>query len=511
MLSGLGMNLHILGICGTFMGGIAALAREAGHTVSGCDRDVYPPMSSQLQGLGIQLTQGYLAEHMHARHQMYVVGNAMTRGMPIVEAILNQEKPYQSGPHWLSENVLAGRAVCAVAGTHGKTTTSSLLAWLLDAAGLEPGFLIGGVPQNFGISARLGRGRSFVIEADEYDTAFFDKRSKFVHYRPRIAILNNLEFDHADIFERIEDIERQFHHLVRIVPSQGRLIVNADDPALARVLAKGCWTAIETFAVLAQHGDGEPGDGPPEDAGRATWSARLLSPDGAAFQVYRLGQHVGDVHWRMSGRHSVSNALAAIAAACAAGAELARVLSALPSFVPPKRRMELLYENDVLRVFDDFAHHPSAIAATLEGLRAGSGRARKLIVALEPRSNTMRRGTLADALPHALRHADRVYVLVKPQLQWDAASVLAALGSRLTVSRSVQELVATVLSEAREISAREISAHESTAHETRVHGNGAYEIRVHSTGAHAGCDIVLMSNGSFDGAADLLLAQLKAP
>ncbi|HEV2621407.1 MAG TPA: UDP-N-acetylmuramate:L-alanyl-gamma-D-glutamyl-meso-diaminopimelate ligase [Frateuria sp.] len=418
------MRLHILGICGTFMGGVAALARELDLTVEGSDAAVYPPMSTQLEALGIRLMDGYTAEHLQPAPDLVVVGNAMTRGNPAVEHMLDARLRYLSGPQWLGETVLAGREVLAVAGTHGKTTTTSLLAHLLDGVGMAPGFLIGGVPGNFGVSARLGDADApFVIEADEYDTAFFDKRSKFVHYRPRVAILNNLEYDHADIFPDLAAIQRQFHHLVRTVPGNGRLIVNAHDAALAQVLAMGCWTPVETFGI-----------------GQGDWQARLLEADGSAFAVQYRGAAVGEVRWSLLGRHSVLNALAALAAAAAAGADARGLLPAFATFESVKRRMELVGEADGVRVYDDFAHHPTAIATTLAGLRAKVGEAR-ILVALEPRSNSMRLGAHAAGLAPSLVDADAVVFLHRPELPWDAARVTDALAGRGRTAPTVAALV----------------------------------------------------------------------
>ena len=425
------MRLHILGICGTFMGGVAALARELGFTVEGSDANVYPPMSTQLEGLGIRLMDGYASGHLQPAPDRVVVGNAMTRGNPAVEYMLDAQLRYISGPQWLGETVLAGREVLAVAGTHGKTTTSSLLAHLLESAGMAPGFLIGGVPGNFEVSARLGSGKPFVIEADEYDTAFFDKRSKFVHYRPRIAILNNLEYDHADIFPDVAAIQRQFHHLVRTVPGNGRLIVNAHDERLAEVLAMGCWTPVETFGI-----------------GRGDWRAELIEADGSAFRVSRGGEPVGEVHWSLLGHHSVMNALAALAAATAAGADPRALLPAFTDFTSVKRRMELVGEVAGVRVYDDFAHHPTAIATTLAGLRASVGKAR-ILVALEPRSNSMRLGAHADALAPSLADADAVVFLHRPELPWDAHRVTDALAGRGRTEPSVDALLVALRGEAR--------------------------------------------------------------
>jgi UDP-N-acetylmuramate: L-alanyl-gamma-D-glutamyl-meso-diaminopimelate ligase len=417
------MRLHILGICGTFMGGVAALARELGLEVEGSDANVYPPMSTQLEALGIDLMRGYSAEHLQPAPDLVVVGNAMTRGNPAVEYMLDQSLRYISGPQWLGETLLAGRDVLAVAGTHGKTTTTSLLAHLLESAGFAPGFLVGGVPGNFGVSARLGQGKPFVIEADEYDTAFFDKRSKFVHYRPRIAILNNLEYDHADIFPDVAAIQRQFHHLVRTVPGNGRLIVNAHDHYLADVLAMGCWTPVETFGI-----------------GRGDWQATLLEADGSAFAVHRRGELIGEVRWSLLGNHSVMNALAALAAATAAGADPHALLPVFSTFESVKRRMELVGEVNGVRVYDDFAHHPTAIATTLAALRANVGKAR-ILVALEPRSNSMRQGAHAEALAPSLKDADTVVFLHRPELPWDASHVTAALDGRGHTAPTVDALI----------------------------------------------------------------------
>jgi UDP-N-acetylmuramate: L-alanyl-gamma-D-glutamyl-meso-diaminopimelate ligase len=425
------MRLHILGICGTFMGGVAALARELGLAVDGSDANVYPPMSTQLEALGIRLMDGYKAEYLEPAPDLVVVGNAMSRGNPVVEYMLDAQLRYISGPQWLGETLLPGREVLAVAGTHGKTTTTSLLAHLLESAGMAPGFLIGGVPGNFGVSARLGAGKPFVIEADEYDTAFFDKRSKFVHYRPRIAILNNLEYDHADIFPDVAAIQRQFHHLVRTVPGNGRLVVNAHDERLAEVLAMGCWTPVETFGI-----------------GRGDWQAELLEADGSAFRVTCKGETVGDVRWSLLGNHSVMNALAALAAAAAAGADPRALLPAFASFESVKRRMELVGEVGGVRVYDDFAHHPTAIATTLAGLRAKVGGAR-ILVALEPRSNSMRLGAHAEALAPSLADADAVVFLHRPELPWDAQRVTDALQGRGSTAASVDALLAALRDKAR--------------------------------------------------------------
>ncbi|QWT20082.1 UDP-N-acetylmuramate:L-alanyl-gamma-D-glutamyl-meso-diaminopimelate ligase [Bacillus sp. NP157] len=426
------MRVHILGICGTFMGGVAALARELALDVEGSDDNVYPPMSTQLEALGIGLMQGYKAEYLQPAPDLVVVGNAMVRGNPAVEYMLDEGLRYISGPQWLGETLLGGREVLAVAGTHGKTTTTSLLAHLLEQAGQDPGFLIGGVPGNFDVSARRGGGKPFVIEADEYDSAFFDKRSKFVHYRPRIAILNNLEYDHADIFPDVAAIQRQFHHLVRTVPANGRLIVNAEDPYLAEVLAMGAWTPVETFGI-------DSGD----------WRAELLAADGSHFRVSRRGEVLGEVSWPSLGRHNVMNALAALAAAAAAGVDPVGLLPAFASFASARRRMELIGEARGVTVFDDFAHHPTAIATTLAGLRARVGKAR-ILVALEPRSNSMRLGAHADALAPSLADADRVVFLHRPELAWDAGKVTAALDGHGSTAPTVDALIDALLGEARD-------------------------------------------------------------
>ena len=423
------MRLHILGICGTFMAGIAALAREAGHSVSGSDANAWPPMSTQLEALGIPVLSGYDPKHLQPAPDVVVVGNVIARGNPAIEYVLNQGLPYISGPQWLAENVLRGRHVLAVAGTHGKTTTSSVLAWLLEHAGLAPGFLVGGVPVNFGVSARLGSGRHFVIEADEYDTAFFDKRSKFVHYHPRTAILNNLEYDHADIFPDLAAIERQFHHLVRTVPGEGLLVVNGADANLRRVLEAGCWSGVEYF----------------DDA--RGWTAQR---QGRGFEVALRGAAQGQAHTPMAGAHNRSNALAAIAAAAHAGVPAAVSLKGLEAFRGVKRRMELRGEVRGIQVYDDFAHHPTAIAMTIAALREqiGDGEGRILAV-LEPRSNTMRLGGHAETLAESLGDAALSFVYARPDLKWDAQGALGSLGERLRVHAGLDSLVADAVAQAR--------------------------------------------------------------
>ena len=440
------MKLHILGICGTFMGGIAALARELGHEVAGSDQNIYPPMSDQLAALGIALKSGYRAEHLGSADpaqvpDLVIVGNALSRGNPAIEHMLNARLPYVSGPQWIGDNLLGARRVFAVAGTHGKTTTTAMLAWMLDACGRAPGFLVGGVPENFGVSARLGGAPSalssqssdldFVIEADEYDTAFFDKRSKFVHYRAQIAILNNLEYDHADIFPDVAAIQRQFHHLVRSVPGNGRLIVNAEDARVAEVLGMGAWTPVTTFGV-------DTGD----------WRARLIAEDGSEFAVLRDGREVGIVRWPLIGRHNVMNALAALAAAEAGGVDIGKAIFALADFRSAKRRMELVGEIDSIKVYDDFAHHPTAIATTLAGLRARVGAAR-ILVGMEPRSNSMRLGAHAAELAPSLADADAVVFLRRPELAWDAETVTAALNGRGHTAPTVDALIAALREQAR--------------------------------------------------------------
>jgi UDP-N-acetylmuramate: L-alanyl-gamma-D-glutamyl-meso-diaminopimelate ligase len=419
------MHIHILGICGTFMAGVALLAREAGHTVSGSDASVYPPMSLQLEAAGIDLREGYTPGHLDPAPDRVVVGNVMSRGRPIIESMLNRNLPYTSGPQWLAEHVLQDRQVLAVAGTHGKTTTASMLAWILEQAGLEPGFLIGGIPANFGLSARLGKGRCFVVEADEYDTAFFDKRSKFVHYRPAVAILNNLEFDHADIFPDLSAIQRQFHHLVRTVPGNGLIVSNGADSNLEAVLAMGCWTPVERF-------------------GRGDWQARNLAAAGSAFEVYYEGDCQGRVQWSQIGTHNVHNALAAIAAARHAGIAPSQAIRALAGFKGVKRRLELYGMVNDIAVYDDFAHHPTAVATTLEGLRAQGGE-RRIIAVLEPRSNTMRMGVFKDQLAPALNAADQVILYQAPDLGWELDEVVQALGDRGQICTSIEGTIAAIL------------------------------------------------------------------
>jgi len=433
------MHIHILGICGTFMGGLAALAREAGHRVTGCDAAVYPPMSDQLHALGIDLIEGFGSEQLGLNPDVFVVGNVVSRArladgsakFPLMEAILDAGVRYTSGPQWLAENVLFQRHVLAVAGTHGKTTTTAMLAWILESAGQQPGFLIGGVPLNFGVSARLGTGEAFVIEADEYDTAFFDKRSKFVHYRPRTAVLNNLEFDHADIFDDLAAIERQFHHLVRTVPSTGRVVVNGLEESLTRVLHSGCWSAVRSFG-----------------AADSDFSARGEPED---FAVLQTGRVCGQVRWELSGLHNQRNALAAIAAADHLGVPAAQSAQALGTFQNVKRRMEVRARvvlpvaphGQPVTVYDDFAHHPTAIRTTLNGLRRRLGPQARIVAVFEPRSNTMKLGAMKAQLPWSLDEAD-VAFCHSGGLGWDAQAALAEMGARAVVSDTVEALARQV-------------------------------------------------------------------
>ncbi len=423
------MHIHILGICGTFMGSLAVLAKALGHRVTGSDANVYPPMSTQLEAQGIQLTQGYDAAQLQPAPDLVVIGNALSRGNPAVEYVLNQGLAYVSGPQWLAEHVLQGRWVLAVAGTHGKTSSSSMLAWVLEHAGMAPGFLIGGVPQNFGISARLGDTPFFVVEADEYDSAFFDKRSKFVHYRPRTAILNNLEFDHADIFPDLAAIERQFHHLVRTIPGDGLIIHPRGDEALKRVIEMGCWTPVQTTG----------------EGGR--WQARLLSADASRFEVLLDEVVQGCVEWSLSGRHNVANALAVLAAARHVGVQPELGCAALSRFINAKRRMEKVAEVRGVTVYDDFAHHPTAIATTLDGLRQRIGNG-KLIAVIEPRSNSMKLGAHRDGLPASVEQADSVYWYAPPSLGWDLAASVASSTVPTRVCDSLEAIIDGVKGEA---------------------------------------------------------------
>ena len=436
------MHIHILGICGTFMGGLAALAREGGHTVTGCDANVYPPMSDQLRALDIELVEGFGAEQLALAPDLFVIGNVITRGNLLMEAILDAGAPYTSGPQWLADHVLQGRHVLAVAGTHGKTSTTSMLAWMLEKAGSKPGFLVGGVPLNFGVSARLGNvapGSPFVIEADEYDTAFFDKRSKFVHYRPRTAILNNLEFDHADIFDDLAAIERQFHHLVRTVPAHGRLVVNSREESLQRVLARGCWSQVQRFGARKE----EPG-------------ALRARGEPHAFDVLRGSLKIARVEWSLLGEHNQLNALAAIAAAEHVGVTPEIAAQALASFENVRRRLELRGEAGGVKVYDDFAHHPTAIRTTVNGLRRkvdasrapASGPRQRILAVFEPRSNTMKLGAMKAQLPWSLEEVDLAFCH-SGDLGWDAAQALAPMGKQAVVCDSIDELVKRVVAAAR--------------------------------------------------------------
>ena len=459
------MHIHILGICGTFMGGLAQIAAAAGHRVTGCDANIYPPMSEQLAAAGITLVEGFEAEQLGFAPDLFVIGNVVTRGKPLMEAILDAGAAYTSGPQWMAEHILRGRHVLAVAGTHGKTTTTSMLAWVLEQAGLQPGFLVGGVPLNFGVSARLGgtgttragvAAQPFVIEADEYDTAFFDKRSKFVHYRPRTAILNNLELDHADIFPDLAAIETQFHHLVRTVPASGRLVVNARDEALQRVLARGCWSGVQRFGTRKEEPGGLRARGEPH-----------------AFDVLRGSLKIGRVDWPLLGEHNQLNALAAIAAAEHVGVAPDAAAASLAGFQNVRRRLELCGAAGGVKVYDDFAHHPTAMRSTVNGLRRKVGLERILAV-FEPRSNTMKLGAMKAQLPWALEEADLSFCLQGPY-GWSAAEALAPLGKQALVADTVDGLVAMVVQAAR-----------------------------------AGDHVLCMSNGGFGGIHAKLLDALKA-
>jgi|TARA_B110000211_G_scaffold83448_1_gene97600 UDP-N-acetylmuramate: L-alanyl-gamma-D-glutamyl-meso-diaminopimelate ligase len=452
------MHLHILGICGTFMGGIAAIAKQMGFRVSGCDANVYPPMSTQLAQLGIELKQGYLVEHLDDEPDLIIVGNAMTRGNVMVEHVLDRKIPYTSGPQWLLDNVLKDRWVLAVSGTHGKTTTSSMLTWILQYAGMEPGFLIGGVPQNFDCSARLGNAPFFVIEADEYDTAFFDKRSKFVHYRPNTLVINNMEFDHADIFNDLGDIQRQFHHLIRMVPSNGLVLSPSGEQAITDTLAMGCWTPTE-YSV----GDHNKLSG---------WHAEKSVADGSEFIVSFKGEIQGRVKWALIGDFNIDNGLMAIAAARHAGVPTSVAIEALATFVNTKRRLELKGEVNQVRVFDDFAHHPTAIAKTLAGVRANVGN-KRVIAILEPRSNTMKSGVHKDTLAKSLAAADMVFVYQGEQVKWSVDALIADCIQPCFISQDIAQLVADIVAK-----------------------------------TQAGDTLVVMSNGGFGGIHDKLLSAL---
>ena len=450
------MRIHILAICGTFMGGIARLARELGHDVSGSDANVYPPMSEQLASLNVTMFEGYAAENLaQSNPDLVIIGNAMSRGNPEVETVLSDGIPYVSGPQWLAEHILASRWTLAVAGTHGKTSSASMLAWILEVNGLNPGFLIGGVPNNFAVSARLGNGDHFVVEADEYDTAFFDKRSKFVHYRPRTLVLNNLEYDHADIFDSVTDIKRQFHHLVRTVPGNGRIVLQADDQNLRDVIDMGCWTPVEAF-------------GPARDGRELDWTERPGSDHG--FAVIHKRSAAACVDWSVLGRHNRLNALGAIAAAYQVGVTTDRACAALASFQPVKRRLEHIGTVSNIRVYDDFAHHPTAVAETLRALREAAP-ADRIVAVLEPRSNTMRMGVHREQLAAALADADRAIIYKPRDLAWDLA---VSPDGPLTIAETVPEIIAKL----------------------------AIELKP------TDC-VVIMSNGSFDGLHKKLLQALR--
>jgi UDP-N-acetylmuramate: L-alanyl-gamma-D-glutamyl-meso-diaminopimelate ligase len=446
------MHIHILGICGTFMGGVAQLAVAAGHKVTGCDANVYPPMSDQLRGAGVELIEGFDSSQLLLQPDIFVIGNAISRGDPLLEATLDQGLPYVSGPQWLAENILQGRWVLGVAGTHGKTTTAAMLAWILEDANMAPGFLIGGVPLNFGVSARLGDTPFFVIEADEYDTAFCDKRSKFVHYKPRTVVLNNLEFDHADIFSDLASIETQFHHLVRTLPASGLIVSNAQEASLERVLTRGCWTPVERFNSPSGH---------------------RISGDDASGELILHGpdNEIGRTHWALSGEHNRANACAALLAARHVGVPLDKGMEALSRFINVKRRMEIRGEVRGITVYDDFAHHPTAITTTVAGLRRKVGSARILAV-LEPRSNTMKLGTMKSQLPDSLHEVDAAFCYAG-NLGWDASEALAPMGDKAVVIDDLNQLVSQIVASAK-----------------------------------PGDHILVMSNGGFGGIHDKLLAAL---
>lgn len=457
------MRMHILGICGTFMGSLAILARESGLEVEGSDANVYPPMSTQLEQQGIKLMEGYSPEHLQPAPDLVVVGNAMSRGNPAVEYCLNENLNYTSGPQWLATHVLSKRWVVAVAGTHGKTTTTTLAAWILEWNKRDPGFLIGGVPANFSASARLGGGEQFVVEADEYDSAFFDKRSKFIHYRPKTVILNNLEFDHGDIFENLDAIKKQFHHLVRTVPANGQIICPESDENIADVLRMGCWTPVVTFALRDVNA-------------KSPWQADMLAADGSHFAVYFENKKIGEVRWSMTGKHNVLNALASIIAAVHCGVSAENAVEALNEFKGIKRRMELVGEVNGVKVFDDFAHHPTAIATTLQGARAalqsqGKGR---LLAVIEPRSNTMRMGLHRDALAPSADIADEVIWYQPAGLNWNLDDVVAQSKVAARVISSIDDIIAYLV-----------------------------------TATKSGDQVVLMSNGGFGGIHQKLVQALK--
>lgn len=457
------MHIHIIGICGTFMGGIAALARAAGHRVTGSDQNVYPPMSDQLTAMGIDLIQGYDPDQLKLNPDVVVVGNVMSRGNALIEALLDSELPYTSGPEWLSRHVLNNRHVMAVAGTHGKTTTTSILTWILEHSGREPGFLVGGVPGNFNVTARLGTGKCFVVEADEYDTAFFDKRAKFVHYHPRTAILNNLEHDHADIYPDVAAIQKQFHLLLRTVPRNGRLVMNADEPNLQQVIEMGCWTPIVRFSATQS------------SAVDDQWSAVLQGQqDGSHFIIKQGNTELGEVQWNMLGRHNAANALASVIAAEHVGVTVDESIAALKKFDGVKRRMEVRGIVNGITVYDDFAHHPTAIETTMQGLRRKAGNAR-IIAVLEPRSNTMKLGIHREPLKQSLRDAQQVWLYQGPDVKWDVSSLASELGSHAYVHQNIDDMVNAL-------------------------------IKILKPGDH----VLIMSNGGFGGIHTKLLAKLQS-
>jgi UDP-N-acetylmuramate: L-alanyl-gamma-D-glutamyl-meso-diaminopimelate ligase len=463
------MHVHILGICGTFMGGLALLARAEGHKVTGSDANVYPPMSTQLEEQGIELIQGFdpsqLGHNEDDAPDLVVIGNAMSRGNPCVEAVLNRGIRYTSGPQFLAEHILKERWVLAVSGTHGKTSTASMLAWILEDCGYEPGFLIGGVPQNFGVSARLGNSPFFVVEADEYDSAFFDKRSKFVHYQPRTLVINNLEFDHADIFDDLKAIQRQFNHVIRTVPGEGKIIWPQQSQAVAEVIEMGCWSEQETYSSS---------EFKPNTANQADWTTRLVVDDGHQFELFFEGESQGVVDWGLIGQHNVENATMAIAAARHVGVKPESAIAALAQFQPPKRRMELIGTVNGIDVYDDFAHHPTAIATTLQGTRAKVGEA-KITIILEPRSNTMKSGVHKDTLASSMSLADQAYLYQADNIDWDLAAAMKKASLPVTVLYDIDEIIETVAST-----------------------------------AQCGDTIIVMSNGGFGGLHQKLLKKLNA-
>ena len=457
------MKIHILGICGTFMGGIALLARALGHEVSGSDANVYPPMSTQLEEQGIELMNGYEPAHLQPAPDLVIVGNTMSRGNPLVETILNSKIPYTSGPQWLSEHILHTRHVLAVSGTHGKTTTTGMLCWILESAGLSPGFLVGGVPQNFGISARMGGDEYFVVEADEYDTAFFDKRSKFIHYHPDTLIINKIEYDHADIFADIAAIRREFHHMVRIVPGNGLIIAKQGDAQVSQVLEMGCWSSVEYFGD--QIGD-------QANDMNSEWSVDALADDFSQFNVLHHSRNIGKVSWELIGQFNAENALAAIAAANHVGVEPAQACEALQSLKNVKRRLECLADVNQITVYDDFAHHPTAIRATLEALRQ-KVKSQRIIAIMEPRSNTMRQGIHKETLADAFIDADQIYLYAADNLDWDLSKATSSLGEKVKVMQSIDDIVSKVVDL-----------------------------------AEAGDHILIMSNGNFSGIQQKLIENL---